>query len=62
MDADIMIATVDEITGNIGRDLLMYKQDLSSTVEQIFACLKSQCTQEEPRNALVYQIEGTLLT
>lgn len=62
MDADIMIATVDEIAGNIGRDLLMYKQDLSSTVEQIFACLKSQCTQEEKWNAMVYQIEGTLLT
>lgn len=61
MDVDIMIATVDEIGGNTGRDLLMYKQNLSGTVEQIFSCLKSQCTQEEKWNAKVYQIEGTLL-
>lgn len=61
MNADIMIATVDEIAGNTGRDLLMYKQDLSSTVERIFACLKSQCAQEEKWSAKVYQIEGTLL-
>ena len=61
MDADIMIATVDEIAGNTGRDLLMYKQNLSGTVEQIFSCLKSQCTQEEKWNAKVYQIEGILL-
>lgn len=58
--AEVMIATVDEVTRGIGREVVVYRQNLEAVVEQIFASLQKQCVDGRNWSPKLMQIEGTL--
>lgn len=61
MQGSMVIATIDELQYGAENGILMYRQDLQRTVEQIFSCLEEQCTKESDWEADIYKIEGQLV-
>ncbi len=56
----LRIGAVDEFSKDSDGDAVLYRQDLDTTVERIFACLEEQCGDGGDWKADLYRVEGML--